>query len=203
MRQTLSCSIYIKHLLAELCMPTLLKHKPSSLVTINKASYDRERVLPELELQISIFECQAFILYENKDRINLLIYNEKLLDQLLSSEAVRRFLIAQGYELRENLATGLLYNLSARFEQFHSAGFEKKEDCFPHEIGVLLGYPLEDVRDFIDNHGKNYVLSGSWKVYHNTKAALRVFNQYRKLRMTAVEVLQRGGELSEMKAIGK
>ena len=27
--------------------------------------------------------------------------------------------------------------------------------CFPHEIGVFLGYPMKDVRGFIENKGEN------------------------------------------------
>ena len=36
---------------------------------------------------------------------------------------------------------------------------------FPHEIGLLLGYPPEDVSGFIENGGKNFLCSGYWKVY--------------------------------------
>ena len=34
------------------------------------------------------------------------------------------------------------------------------EHDFPHEIGIFLGYPLEDVVGFIENQGKNYTCSG-------------------------------------------
>ena len=36
---------------------------------------------------------------------------------------------------------------------------------FPHEIGVFLGYPLDDVKGFIKNEGKKYLMIGYWKVY--------------------------------------
>lgn len=36
---------------------------------------------------------------------------------------------------------------------------------FPHEIGVFLGYPLEDVVGFIRNRGRNYTCCGYWKAY--------------------------------------
>ena len=40
---------------------------------------------------------------------------------------------------------------------------------FPHEIGVFLGYPLDDVIGFIEH--KPYYLVGDWKVYQNVNEA--------------------------------
>ena len=34
------------------------------------------------------------------------------------------------------------------------------ESCFPHEIGIFLGYPLHDVRGFLKNNGRNFRLCG-------------------------------------------
>ncbi|MDO4518091.1 MAG: DUF3793 family protein, partial [Bacillota bacterium] len=64
-----------------------------------------------------------------------------------------------------------------------------RED-FPHEIGLFLGYPPEDVKGFIDDKesdlGKacgacrNCKSVGYWKVYHNPEEAEKIFNRYRK-----------------------
>ena len=56
------------------------------------------------------------------------------------------------------------------------------EDSFPHEIGIFLGYPLEDVKGFIENAGKNAKFTGCWKVYNNECEAIRTFQQYKKCR---------------------
>ena len=37
--------------------------------------------------------------------------------------------------------------------------------CFPHEIGIFLGYPPEDVKGFIENGGQNCKSCGLWKGY--------------------------------------
>ena len=34
----------------------------------------------------------------------------------------------------------------------------KTREDFPHEIGLLLGYPLADVKAFIENEGKLYCM---------------------------------------------
>ena len=52
-------------------------------------------------------------------------------------------------------------------------GFE-----FPHEIGLFLSYPPEDVRGFVENHAGGCKLVGYWKVYGDEKAARRIFNEY-------------------------
>lgn len=50
-------------------------------------------------------------------------------------------------------------------------------ETFPHEIGLFLGYPPEDVRGFLrDPSACKY--SGLWKVYGNTDAARLLFAQF-------------------------
>lgn len=56
----------------------------------------------------------------------------------------------------------------------------KKIEGFPHEIGLFLSYPIEDVEGFIKNRGKNYILNGYWKVYENEEEARKSFFKYRK-----------------------
>lgn len=51
---------------------------------------------------------------------------------------------------------------------------------FPHEIGLFLGYPPEDVRGFIKNGARGCKLVGCWKVYDNEEKARRTFAKYRK-----------------------
>lgn len=50
---------------------------------------------------------------------------------------------------------------------------------FPHEIGLFLGYPPEDVEGFILRR-EEVRLSGCWKVYGNAEAAGKLFARYRK-----------------------
>lgn len=54
-------------------------------------------------------------------------------------------------------------------------------DCedFPHEIGLFLGYPPEDVCGFIENK-EDCKCVGCWKVYNDVEAAQKVFAKYKK-----------------------
>ena len=55
-----------------------------------------------------------------------------------------------------------------------------ESDEFPHEIGLFLGYPVEDVKGFIENKASYAKCVGCWKVYGDEKKAIRLFKQYRK-----------------------
>ena len=52
------------------------------------------------------------------------------------------------------------------------------EEEFPHEIGLFLGYPPEDVCGFLENRTCKCV--GCWKVYGDEAAAKKKFAQYKK-----------------------
>lgn len=54
------------------------------------------------------------------------------------------------------------------------------EGEFPHEIGLFLGYPAEDVRGFIENKARCCKCSGCWKVYGDPQKAEKLFKKYRK-----------------------
>lgn len=56
----------------------------------------------------------------------------------------------------------------------------REEDTFPHEIGLFLGYPPEDVEGFIQNRAEGFKAVGYWKVYGDAEAANRTFCKYRK-----------------------
>ena len=51
---------------------------------------------------------------------------------------------------------------------------------FPHEIGLFLGYPPEDVSGFIENRAQGCKLTGCWKVYGNEEKARMTFAKYKK-----------------------
>lgn len=51
---------------------------------------------------------------------------------------------------------------------------------FPHEIGLFLGYPPEDVYGFICNKGDCSKCTGCWKVYGDEKEALKIFAKFKK-----------------------
>lgn len=51
---------------------------------------------------------------------------------------------------------------------------------FPHEIGLFLGYPPEDVDGFIKNRAGGFKCAGCWKVYGDRERAEKLFSRYKK-----------------------
>ena len=61
---------------------------------------------------------------------------------------------------------------------FHLRGRFTDPTEFPHEIGLFLGYPLEDVEGFCRKKGADCKLSGYWKVYGDVETARKRFAAY-------------------------
>lgn len=101
--------------------------------------------------------------------ILLLVYKRELLTAILREPETKAFLQEIGYACDETALHPYIELLCRRFV-----------DGVPHEIGLFLGYPLTDVRGFIDNGGRNAKFSGYWKVYGDEVGALRKFDEYKK-----------------------
>ncbi len=75
-------------------------------------------------------------------------------------------------------------------------------DSFPHEIGLFLGYPIEDVKDFIKNEGRNCKLAGTWKVYHDEQNARKTFCKFKKCTDIYCQMLGKGTPLRRLTVAG-
>lgn len=135
------------------------------------------------------------ILPARRERCLALFYREGELGKMLKEEKVRRFLGGYGYahgEPDKDIA-----RLCERMNLY-----SRKKIPFPHEIGVFLDYPLEDVKAFIRNNGRESLLTGYWKVYHAPERARLVFSAYDKARDSAVNEFLIGKDIKEIAKIG-
>lgn len=71
---------------------------------------------------------------------------------------------------------------------------------FPHEIGLFLGYPPEDVSGFI-NKGQ-CKLTGAWKVYCDKSRAEKTFAQYKKCTRIYSELFHEGKSVERLTVAG-
>ena len=69
---------------------------------------------------------------------------------------------------------------------------------FPHEIGYFLGYPYDDVYEFIAQRGENYKIFGAWKVYTDVEQALATFDAYRACTQHLTFIYQQGRSLAQL-----
>ncbi|MDD6221976.1 MAG: DUF3793 family protein [Lachnospiraceae bacterium] len=77
-----------------------------------------------------------------------------------------------------------------------------KASGFPHEIGLFLGFPAEDVEGFIRNRGEGCRLCGYWKVYGNEQEAKRQFERFQKCAGIYRRSLNRQPNICRMTAAG-
>ena len=78
----------------------------------------------------------------------------------------------------------------------------KSEGTFPHEIGLFLGYPPEDVLGFIHNKGRNHKCIGCWKVYGDEATARAVFRKYRECTRIYCRQWRQGKSIERLTVAG-
>ncbi len=107
-------------------------------------------------------------LRREKGRALLYLFRPAALSRDLAQEEVRRLLRQAGYR---DLGQGACL---AELRRRLGAGGD-----FPHEIGLFLGYPPEDVAGFVRHRGKGCKCVGCWKVYGDEAAARRQFAAFK------------------------
>ena len=75
---------------------------------------------------------------------------------------------------------------------------EEKE--FPHEIGLFLSYPPEDVKGFLEHRPCKCV--GCWKVYENEEAAQKTFAKYKACTRAYCRRLASGIDIERLTVAG-
>ena len=125
------------------------------------------------------------VLYEFRGRLSILLYRPGMLRAYLEREDVKRLMASFGYE-----DLGLEETLDRIAE-----GYQEHMDGklgFPHEIGLVLGYPPVDVEGFIKKGGRDFLYSGYWKVYGNLEDALKTFEAYDRARDYVISMTGNG-----------
>lgn len=130
-------------------------------------------------------------LSEEEGRCFVLFYHKEELGEYLKRAEVQRFIREFGYgDMNlEEIFSRLAYRISL---------LSSDKKSFPHEIGVLLGYPVKDVKGFIENRGRKYLLLGYWKVYSNPVAAKVLFTEYDRAKTAAVNEFLTGKSIKEI-----
>lgn len=86
-------------------------------------------------------------------------------------------------DLSDQSAGSILAKIGYRTEDYRSCISQlirrlRSTDGFPHEIGLFLSYPPEDVIGFVNQGADKCKLVGYWKVYGDVNKAKHIFNEY-------------------------
>ncbi|MCD8073688.1 MAG: DUF3793 family protein [Lachnospiraceae bacterium] len=175
------------YVLGQQCAPVIAGIKPSNLLILEKGNQKRlAHVLKGTSL------C-AYLLYTSAQKDYWLLYEPEELEQILSDAGKKAYLRECGYGVETHPLDLVLSFLARRFRCYKDENGE-----FPHEMGLFFGYPLPDVRGFVENKGQNFKLSGYWKVYDDVAYASRVFELYEAARKKALDLCSQGMRISDI-----
>lgn len=159
-------------LLIEYCSPTLAGIKTGNLFSCEYNSVDDVR--NDIRYLNSILVPRGVRVVPMKFRNNralIYVFRPSKLHSDFSNIQVYKMLTDIGYNC-DNVSS-CVAKLADKLRKYSD---------FPHEIGLFLGYPPEDVTGFIENHGNNCKYTGCWKVYGDKESAIKKFNSYKKCK---------------------
>lgn len=171
--------------LALQCAPLITGLKISNLFTVAKEN--EELVCAFLKKNKISYHC----LVRTEKKVVFLLFNRRQLEQYLSQQEARDLLNEEGY-------TELNFDKVLRTFQQRYQDYMKGKQEFPHEMGIMLGYPIEDVRGFIQHRGKNFLYSGYWKVYGNEQEKILLFQKFEQAKETVIRMLSNGTEMPQI-----
>lgn len=160
----------IDAMLVNHCSPTLAGLKMGALLCLprQESLAEYKKLLDNYNHKYNAKGLHFRILFCCPQRTLLYVYRPTMVEAYVKQASVQSFLAHFGYAPGTTLDAMLDY-LSDRFQH---AG------CFPHESGIFLGYPLEDVWGFITHKGNHAKICGVWKVYGDAEKASFIFHQY-------------------------
>lgn len=174
----------------------VIRHCAATLAgikTANMFSYkfsDTDELMWELqEMNGKLNEKGVFVtvLKIRESKALVYVYRKSQLEADLNQKEVKAILAECGYEEAE--MEECLNHLKERLAEY---------ECFPHEVGLFLGYPIPDVKGFIEQKGKNYKYSGIWKVYGDVFETQKIFRKLEKCAQVYLRLFAGGRSITRL-----
>ncbi len=179
-----------EEMLVRQCAPTLAGIKTGSLFPCRYES--QEQLMDDIRAlnQMLVPKGLCMLPVRCKDGSALLyLYRPRKLQSDLSNDLAQKLLQKAGYP--QGSSASCVSKLIKRL---------RSESDFPHEIGLFLSYPPEDVEGFISNNAERYKCAGLWKVYGDEARARRMFHDFKACTADYCRHLRSGVRLEELVA---
>ena len=172
----------IEQYIIEFCSPTLASLKTGSMFSIDvKDIHETILNIRSENIKLNPKGVYVELLRYHKSRALIYVYRKSDLESDLQNSSAQNILRFYGYD--DINLRGYIDFLKKRLAE--SSGF-------PHEIGLFLGYPPEDVKGFILNSGQNFKCSGCWKVYCDEKKSRMCFERFKKCKAVYKQLFEEG-----------
>ena len=152
------------------CAPTLAGIKTASMFSCPFVGQDKlSAFLQNMNSRLNPKGIRILPLKVSEKRVLIYVYRPDRLHADICDSCAKKLLSQSGYDTRccQRCIVELIKKI-------------RHQDEFPHEIGLFLGYPPEDVLGFIENKAQDYKLSGLWKVYGDEEKARKKFDLFKK-----------------------
>lgn len=171
-------------LLAFHCSPALFGIKPSNL--INVSLKDFPNIEAEIEELNKTFNSRIRFKLMNitSSRALILVYQP--------SKLFKAIFKLNSYEYLSKYNYPIIKDLDLYLDVLKEKIVDNVD--FPHEIGVFLGYDLDDIKEY-QSGNKNCLFVGYWKVFSNKDEKMKIFNQYTKCKNIVSRLLDKGYRL--------
>jgi hypothetical protein len=151
----------LKRIIINQLSPVLMGFKPAALFTVQA-----ETVCASLAGLLPS-GLSLMVLRKGENGPLIFAFDRKRLESTLAAKAAGAVLSGLGYPAGTPIPAAL-----AHLKNQFACGI------FPHEVGLFLGYPADDVLGFVKHKGQNYKLCGYWKVYGDVERAKLCFRRY-------------------------
>lgn len=149
--------------------PTILGIKPGELINVPmNIDWQRYKEYLKNSAKFDFIEVKKLTRIA---RIQIYFYNKKNLEVTLFNKANHAFLISLGYPREKNLTAYL--NLLVD---------KMRNNTFPHEIGIFVGYPLKDVLGFMGKSSLKLVKVQGWRYYGDQTLSEKYYCRYQWAR---------------------
>lgn len=177
-----------EELIVRHCAPTLAGMKTGSMFSCPCDSECALRAdIRDLNRRLGPKGMRMLLLRCRNRRAVVYLYRPGSLAQDLECSEARRLLAAQGYPDAD--AGRCVIRLIGRL---------RENRMFPHEVGLFLGYPPEDVCGFMERGARASKCVGMWRVYGDAEHARRIFAKYNKCTRVYMEQWAKGKSVDRL-----
>ncbi len=173
--------------LVEFAAPTLAGIKTGSLFTVRLTASEIIKELLPLNNILEKKGLRLVPLMKNRAGTLVYLYRPSRLKNDLEYPEASSILCERGYPCPD--VTGCIEEL---IRHMHN------DNEFPHEVGLFLSYPPEDVKGFMDDPREGQACGGTWRVYGNRKEAEKTFARYKKCTAAYRKAIRSGIKLENL-----
>lgn len=167
--------------------PTICGIKPANLFSVKKEDFSIAE-LRKWKKMLAEHGITIEAVLSDRSSFQIFVYNLRWLKKILSDSLVCKYLKDKGYSscLNASKAVSLILQRMKNINEF------------PHEIGIVLGYPVKDVIEFERHEGRNCKYCGYWKSYSDVENAKACQCRFRTCSCMCRKWFDEGYSLSQI-----